>query len=822
MTVLHAGWHRSQVFLWAAGCPTGELAVGAVELRNVLLTVLSDLKALDAPRALEIWLPNVESPSAAHPHHHPMTVFGVPLRGSLLVSLMTWIHQHPEGTEQAAAGPELKVIADAYWFANRMVRAGSYIPGLVYRLGYFRPMWKPWWTTPHEAYVEALSARLPDVARALGNPAPAAKDLIRQWIEDVVDTMVRDAIEPPPIGVPGPYGDWLSGLVLKERGTLEPRPAAELLARGLKKWDEDARHRAEIPYRLCFRIEEHAGHASRRWYVRLLAEPLNSPELPNDPLTSGIETADWMELLDWAAHYSDSLAEALGQHMIQGFKLDTDALLHFIEHDAPLLKDAGASILLPAWWKGRKRHLALSARITPAPVSAIRIGDVNQVDWNLALGGDEISLEELQSLAASQQRLIQFHGQWIELEDDVVRWAQRLQSLPQQVDTGTAIRWGIEGQVNPGVGSDEEAIPATISTEGWMAEVISRLIHHESIEPVSPSSAFRGKLRPYQLRGLAWLDFLHRFGLGCCLADDMGLGKTIQALALVDRDYQNGERKPVLLVCPTSVVANWQREAQRFTPALPVHVHQGPDRLRGRELIAKAKRIGLFVTSYPLLRADSEELLAIEWYGVILDEAQNIKNSSTHQSQIACRLPSEYRVALTGTPLENRLEELWALMRFLNPGLLGSQEAFRRRYGNLNNPDASSHELTPLQRHIEPFFLRRVKTDPSIIDDLPDKIEIKEFCHVTREQASLYQAVLDTMTREIDTLEGIGRRGLILTTLTRLKQILNHPAHYLADHSPLPGRSGKLTRLDELLEEVLGENHRALIFTQFTEMGGAA
>jgi len=817
--VLHAGWYRGQWFLWAGSSSLSESspAQPAAELKRCIGRILPQLKEVESPRALQLWLP---TPDAVD--FRPTTVYGLALRPPLLTPLVEWGSQWPTGCHEVVPSREFLILAEAYRFAYGLVREGAYIPGLAYRLGYFRPTWKAWWTPPRNTYLQALSACLPDVSRALAHPPLSALSLLRQWVDDVLDGAVREASRPLTEELTGPLGDWLKGLLSPERGRIEPRSLATLLARGLLKWEHDARHRMAIPYRVCFRIEENlsaTAHDGNAWYVHFLAESTQSPEMPIDPLDADLDRSDWTELLHWAAHHSGEVASALSSNDLEGFSLDTPALLYFLEHDAPALRATGATILLPAWWRGRKRRITLTAHVTPTATTTIHLGNANLVDWTVALGEDPISLDELRVLAASQERLVQFRGQWIELSDDVAEWAHRLQSLPAEIDTGTAIRWGIEGHITSGPAGEADRLPAAVQAEGWLAEVIERLVTHESMESIAPSSAFRGTLRPYQLRGLAWLDFLHRFGLGACLADDMGLGKTIQALALLDRDYQSGIHRPVLLICPTSVVSNWQHEALRFTPELPTHIHQGSDRLHGRDLADAASQAGLVVTSYPILRTDAEDLLSMDWYGVILDEAQNIKNASTRQSQIACQLASDYRLALTGTPLENRLEELWALMRFLNPGLLGTQDEFHRQYASLNDPHTLQHDLSPLQRQIEPFVLRRLKTDPAIIDDLPDKIEIKEFCHVTREQASLYQAVLDGMVQDIDHLEGINRRGVILATLTRLKQILNHPAHYLGDHSKLEGRSGKLTRLNELVEEVLSENHRALIFTQFAEMG---
>ena len=292
-----------------------------------------------------------------------------------------------------------------------------------------------------------------------------------------------------------------------------------------------------------------------------------------------------------------------------------------------------------------------------------------------------------------------------------------------------------------------------------------------------------------------------------------------ETLALIQRDWEAGIDRPVLLVCPTSVVNNWQKEAARFTPQLPVLVHHGADRMRGEAFAGKARKQAMVISSYGLLQRDIESLRKVEWAGVILDEAQNVKNAETKRARAARAVPADYRIALTGTPVENNVGDLWSIMEFLNAGFLGTQAAFKRDFfipiQVQRDPDAAER----LKRVTGPFILRRLKTDRSIISDLPEKLEMKVYCSLTKEQASLYAAVLKDVEQTLDSAEGIERKGLILATLSKLKQVCNHPAQFLGDNSRLTKRSGKLDRLTEMLEEVIAVNDRALVFTQFAQMG---
>jgi len=370
------------------------------------------------------------------------------------------------------------------------------------------------------------------------------------------------------------------------------------------------------------------------------------------------------------------------------------------------------------------------------------------------------------------------------------------------------------------IGLDTPVPVEEVSAEGWLGALLSGAAE-DVITDIEPSPDFLAVLRPYQQRGFAYLSFMSRLGLGTCLADDMGLGKTIQLLALLSRERSDDpDGGPTLLVCPMSVVGNWQHEIATFAPALRVYVHHGADRLRGNDFDARRDEVDLVVTTYAVATRDSGVLTDRSWRRVVLDEAQTVKNSASRQAAAVRRIPAEHRIALTGTPVENRLAELWAVMDFVNPGLLGSMESFRTRFAIPVERYGKTEPAHTLRAITRPYLLRRVKTDPNVIDDLPDKIEVKQYCALTVEQVSLYQAVVDEMMVKIEESEGITRRGNVLAAMAKLKQICNHPAQFLHDRTPLGTRSGKVTRLLEILAEIHQAGEKVLCFTQYTEFAG--
>jgi SNF2 family DNA or RNA helicase len=504
-------------------------------------------------------------------------------------------------------------------------------------------------------------------------------------------------------------------------------------------------------------------------------------------------------------------------------RLDTAGALRFLRESAPLLSGAGFGVLLPDWARQRRLSLRMTAKSRSAPgsssVTAPKFGLTDMVDFNyeLALGDDALTRDDLAELARLKVPLVRLRGQWVELSEQqlqsALKFLERRDTRPGRMRAADVLMAGLTGT--------DDDLPVEVRADGWLGDLLSGHAD-QRLAPARTPASFRGELRPYQERGLAWLAFLGSLGLGGVLADDMGLGKTIQLLALLahERDQPGSPLPgPTLLVCPMSVVGNWEREAAHFTPQLRVHMHHGAGRLAGEELAAALAGADLVITTYGMVARDADALSAVPWHRVICDEAQNIKNAATRQAQAVRSLPAATRIALTGTPVENRLTDLWSIMEFTSPGLLGPAEKFRTSYAVPIERGGDEEATDRLRRVTGPFILRRLKTDQSIISDLPDKLEMKIWCNLTPEQASLYQATVTDMMAKIEASEGIERRGLVLATMAKLKQVCNHPAHLLGDGSRLDGRSGKLARLEEICDEVIAGGEKALCFTQYAEFG---
>jgi SNF2 family DNA or RNA helicase len=436
------------------------------------------------------------------------------------------------------------------------------------------------------------------------------------------------------------------------------------------------------------------------------------------------------------------------------------------------------------------------------------------VDWQAVVGEEVLTPAELAALARQKAPLVRHRGAWVAIDPGELSEIQRrMASGPSRVSLREALRGALAGETR-----HNELSVAVVPT-GAFAELLELLKEPGARDTTAPI-ALRGTLRPYQERGLAWLSTLCSLGLGACLADDMGLGKTIQVLAFLLRQAAaaSDDVRPSLLVAPTSVLGNWEREIERFAPSLRVARHYGAERAQSLTDFPRAAG-SLVVTSYGILRRDAELLGQVEWATVVLDEAQNIKNAASSGARATRALRAVHRIALSGTPVENRLAELWSILEFANPGLLGPLESFRREFAVPIERYGNQEAAQRLRRSVAPFVLRRVKSDPAVLSDLPAKNEMKVVCTLTREQATLYRAVVDEELRRIEDSEGMERRGRVLALLTALKQICNHPAQYLAEAGPLARRSGKLSRIGEMLEEALAAGDKALVFTQFREMG---
>ena len=547
-------------------------------------------------------------------------------------------------------------------------------------------------------------------------------------------------------------------------------------------------------------------------------------EQPQEKLLSG---------LGYAARHFPPLAHTLQASTPTSAALSTADAYTFLRETAPLLEESGFGILVPPWWNKPGRRLGVRLQMQGKQKSgadAIASNDMTMdklvsYRWELALGDTTLSKAEFDALVALKSPLVQIRGQWVQLD-------------PQQIEAAIAFfqrhaeekEVGLHEAIGLGLGTTElDGLPVEdVAFEGWLAEWMQRFTGNEQLAVLPPPAALNATLRPYQAYGYSWIDFLRRWGMGACLADDMGLGKTIQTLAMLLRikEQETTLPGPVLLVAPTSVVTNWAKEVARFAPALFAHVHQGGDRLKGQALVDQFKAVDLVLTSYPLIRRDAEWLQQVNWFGLILDEAQNIKNPQAQQTRSLRELSAGFRLALTGTPVENRLSELWSIMHFLNPDYLGSQQHFRQRFALPIERYQDKESAEQLRKLVSPFILRRVKTDPTVIQDLPEKTETKVYTPLTAEQATLYEAVVREALDQINNAEDeMARRGKVLSMLMQLKQICNHPAQYLHqigdDYTAgtEEKRSGKLSRLVEMLEEITTVGDRVLIFTQFAEMG---
>lgn len=496
----------------------------------------------------------------------------------------------------------------------------------------------------------------------------------------------------------------------------------------------------------------------------------------------------------------------------------------FLTDTSETLMNAGVEILLPSWWKALKdAKIAMKARVkstSSSRKSFVGLNALMDFDWRFSTNGVELSEAEFLALVSEKRKLVQIRGKWIKLDPAFIQ--QMKQLLDKANKEGLKFRDILEQQLLSDKTSTDtdynERIFKHIQIE--LNKQTKEMIHHlteiKSIPSVMLPTSFQGTLRPYQKQGVDWLLFMRKFGFGACLADDMGLGKTVQMIAYFLYVKQHEKMaSPHLIICPTSVIGNWQKELERFAPDLQVQLYYGTNRELRRDA-------DVVITSYGLAQADEEILSEIEWETICLDEAQNIKNAHTKQSRAIRHLKGVHKIALTGTPMENRLTELWAIFDFINHGYLGSLSSFQRNFVTPIEKEHDADKISTLQKFIRPFLLRRTKTDEEVALNLPEKLEQKEYCALTVEQASLYEQLVTDTFKEIEQLDGIKRRGLILKLLGQLKQICDHPALYLKEELEdlsFIERSNKLETLVELVGNILSQQESCLIFTQYISMG---
>lgn len=737
-----------------------------------------------------------------------------------------------------------------YWslaakFALELLARQRFLPALGREGGHYQAQWIPSLDDARDQQRFGLLVKaLPPIARAASRDDIAPRALLHAFLSEAIDGKVRGGARQHIRASRGSNVEtkWLAALFGPDAQVDAKAGELASFRESLETWQQQLQVTGDEGYRACFRLEPPnaaprppgARGERRDWLLTFHLQPADDLSLlvPAEQvwaergaslrlLKRRFEDAQerLLAALGYAARLFPPLERALRERAPTGCALSAGEAHQFLSETALLLETSGFAVRVPPWWASRKGGLGLRARVTGAKQSnaqaakgMLGLDSLVNFEWQVSIGGEALTREDFERLAALKQPLVQIRGQWVELRPtDVAAAMQFWQKRSEQATLRDALNLSL------GPEGERQGLAVTaVDADGWVGDFIAQLRDGEKLAMLPQPAAFQGTLRPYQLKGFAWLAFMRRWGLGACLADDMGLGKTIQLIALL---LHQAASRPTLLICPTSVVGNWQREVEKFAPHLRVLVHHGSARKRDTELVAQANAHDVVISSYGLMLRDEAMLAQVQWAQVVLDEAQNIKNPSARQTQAARKLPATQRIALTGTPVENRLSELWSIMEFLNPGYLGSQKSFRDSFARPIERYQDPAATERLKSLVQPFILRRLKTDPRVIQDLPDKLEMKVFCNLTKEQATLYQAVVKDTLQQIEAAEGIQRRGLVLAMLMKLKQVCNHPAQFLGDHSALPERSGKLARLSEMLEEVIAASDRALVFTQFAEMG---
>jgi len=489
--------------------------------------------------------------------------------------------------------------------------------------------------------------------------------------------------------------------------------------------------------------------------------------------------------------------------------------------EIPLYEQAGILCRIPDWWKRGASSLQVSISLGGRQPSTVGMDALLDFDIGLHLEGAQVSFEEAKGIIDASEGLALIKNRWVVVDHEKLRQTLAAYEKARTLATrgGLNFRDALRLQLNPGTVLDipGEASNVVVTNGQWMESVLARMARPEKIAPVRLDSSFKAKLRPYQQKGVAWLTFLHSLRFGMCLADDMGLGKTVQVLALLQNMTQAWNRGASLLVVPASLLANWAAEIEKFTPKLKFSiVHPSWKNKQGSTPNKKddVAALDLVISTYGFVQK-TLWLQACEWKYVILDEAQAIKNPGAKQTKAVKILQSENRIAMTGTPVENRLSDLWSIFDFINPGLLGSSQEFSRYAKELaKDPEGYGR----LRKVIGPYVLRRLKTDKSVISDLPDKVEMKTYAQLHKKQAVLYQKLVDELRRTITDAEGIQRKGIILSSLMKFKQICNHPDQYLGSGTFDDQESGKFDRLREICETIYEKRERVLVFTQFREM----
>ncbi|MBW3663329.1 MAG: DEAD/DEAH box helicase [Actinobacteria bacterium] len=808
---LQLSWNEGRIVAWEAAAQADPRRAD---------DVVATLTGLGAPA--EPWQAHA---SIALPGDVKVEAVSAPV-----AAVLGWLVSLGSGAEDEAVGVSAKWVGLVTALAVRLVAQGRTVPqleciadgpshngaGRGKRGGggssndgrsTFAVRWKPALVDNDE--LDALAGSMPGaVAVTVGGRS--ARAVAHGLLADSVDAICRDAAShlAVPAAPPRPRtgAEVAEAFLASLDGTAFDAPDKHGvgLSHGLRRWAEPVTGSRRL--RLTLRLDPPDDLDA--WHLTTLA-PIAKGIEPVEPAMSKASDSRRESIkaeLERLETLYPPLAADRSRHRGEVL-LDQDEAWEFMTDIGPDLAAAGFDVEVPPL---STRSAAPSLRVTAGGgETAVGANDLADVRWSAVFGDAELTVEDIRRLSEQSRPLVKAHGRWVpvehaDLEAAAAALAER--AGPQKLTGAQMLRYALGLEAGPLAGG------VTVDGEGWAVD-LWRSAHDIPEDPTTTPAGFVGELRHYQADALAWLEFLDSAGLGGCLALDMGLGKTPVMLAHL---RQVTDRGPALVIAPPAVVGNWASEAQRFTPDLRVVVHHGADRTDPEDVAAEVAEADVLLTTYGTALRDVEALAAIDWGKVVLDEAQVIKNHTTETAQQLRRLEAHARVVLTGTPIENGLGDLWSLMDFVNPGLVGDRSSFIAQLSTDGGHGSAEQVLRTLNGVL---VFRRTKADPVIAEELPDRIDELDHCPMTAEQIGLYQAVLDELVINTSGDDGPKKKGAVLAAITALKQICNHPAAYTRDDGPLEGRSGKLERLEEIVDNVFASGERMLIFTHFATWG---
>ncbi len=703
-----------------------------------------------------------------------------------------------------------------------LMKNEKFIPGIVQENSSIRSKWMPLLETSDEQeIIYNLSQNMPEACLMMNYGYTDRESLLRSFINTAVDMLAREFSGNINKINSRNYGDiykWVDSLSNDNNLISYSRSLAVMK---INEWTQKIYKRTESPLKMGFRIyppendetdwklEIIIQNKYDRDFIAQLGEIMNRKskaatlirkftEFPEEFVleSMGIASMIFLPLKRW---YKESFPSII--------YLSAEEAYNMLKEYGNALIDSGFAFIFPEWWN-KNRNPALKINVkNENGTGVLNSQTLLRYNLDIDIDGETISEEELKKLLNMKIPLIKISGKWVEIT------SKQIKSILKAIEKG---KNGVTLPELLSLDIDKDSLPVKeIIGDKKIMDLVNL-----NIKNVIVPSSLHAELRDYQKTGLSWLANTVGTGFGCCLADDMGLGKTIEVISyILSRKENNNSNGTTLIICPTSVITNWDHEIKRFAPELNVLMHHGSRREKEEALISSIHNFDVVLTSYSIATRDYSTLINVNWDGIIIDEAQYIKNRWTKQSNAIKSFKSNYRIALTGTPIENRLDELWSIFDFINPGYLGPQKKFRENFEIPVEKGNDKHALNVLSRLARPFILRRLKSDKKVAPDLPEKNEMKLYVPVTKEQSILYDKIVNGMMNAIEDSDNIKRRGIVLAAITKLKRILDYPSLVTEDKDISIDRSQKLRRLMDMLYEIRSDNEKVLIFTQYKDAG---